>query len=123
MERYREYTLEGKSFVEIDFSGLMETDNFLDLAKKINQDISKYPKKSVYTITNIENIRWFEQSIRDIVVAYMKGNEPYVKYGAVIGLDGVSRLLVSSIIKMTGRKNMYLAFSKEQAIEWLLKQK
>ena len=123
MERYREFTQDGKTFIEIDFSGLTKTDEFIDLANTINQTIAKHPNHSVYTITNIKNIRWFDQSIRGIVSEYMKKNTPYVKYGAVIGLDGVSRLLVSSIIKITGRKNMTLAFSKEQAIEWLLKQK
>ena len=121
MERFHEYDLEGKSFVEIDFSGLSDTDHFLVLNKEINQAIAKHPLKSVYTITNVANIRWFDQSIRSIVSDYMKNNEPYVKYGAVIGLDGVSRVIVNSIIKLTGRTNMFLAFSKEQAVEWLLK--
>jgi len=43
-----------------------------------------------------------------IVSDWMERNRPYVKYGAVIGFDG--------------RKNITFTSSKEQAIEFLMKQ-
>ena len=97
-------------------------DSFNDLTQVINESIAKHPPKSVYTITNIENIKWFDPLIKDAMASYMNNNSPYIKYGAVIGLDGVNRLIVNMVIKMTARKNMYLAFSRKQAIEWLLAQ-
>ena len=121
MERVEEFEQQGKSFMYIDLSNLMTNNDFLSLTQKIEPMIAKYPEHSLYTITNIENVR-FDSKSRDLVTGYMRNNKPYVKYGAVIGLDGIKKIMVSTIVKLSGRNNMHFAFTKEQAIEWLLQQ-
>jgi len=121
MERIEEFELQGKNFMYIDFSNLMTNSDFISLTENIEPMIAKYPEHSLYTVTNIANVR-FDSKSTDLVIRYMKNNKPYVKFGAVIGLDGIKKLMVSTIVKLSGRSNMHFAFTREQAIEWLLQQ-
>ena len=119
--RAEEFTIDGKKFVYIDFSGLRKNEDFIGLVKTIEPVIAKYPEHSLYTITNIENVR-FDSSSKILVAEFMKNNKPYVKYGVVIGLDGIKKIMLRAAFKLSGRANMSFAFTKEQAIEWLLQQ-
>jgi hypothetical protein len=119
MERIEEFTVDGKNFVYIDLTDFASIDDFLVASKGIKAVIAKYPKKSLYTITNIRNMR-FDSESKTIMADYMKHNEPYVKYGVVIGVDGIKKIMALSTFKVIGRTNMGFAFSREQAIEWLL---
>ena len=121
MERVRieEFTRDGKNFMYIDLSDLKTNDDFIKVTTGIIEPaIEKYPEQSLYTITNIENIR-FDLDSKRIVAKYMAHNKPYVKCGAVIGLDGIKKILVSGVLGLSGRKNIIFAFSKEQAIDML----
>ena len=114
-----EFMLDGKSFIYIDLSGLKKNDDFNERIRLIEPIIAKYPENSLYTITNVENIRFDSQS-KEIVAQYMGRNKPFVKYGAVIGLDGIKKIMINAIFTLSGRKNMHFALTKEKAIEWLL---
>ena len=121
MERIEEFTLEGRNFMYIDFSNVMSNKEFVEHTAVVKPQIAKYPECSLYTITNIENVRLDSKSKR-IVAEYMAHNKPYVKHGAVIGLDGIKKMFAQTIMKMSGRDNMHFVFTKEQAIDLLLKQ-
>ena len=121
MERVEEFTRDGKSIIYIDFSGLRSDNDFIEIIKDVKRVVASYPERSLYTITNIENVR-FDTNTKEIVANYMEHNKPYVKYGVVVGLDGIKKILVQTVMKLSGRQNMHFAFTKEQAIEWLLKQ-
>jgi len=121
MKRIEEFSMEGKNFVYIDFSNLIKNEEFVSLSSSVESVIANYPEKSLYTITNVENVR-FDSNSKQIVANYLKNNKPYVKCGAIIGFDGIKKIMISSMLDLGGRKNMYFAFSREQAIEWLLQQ-
>jgi len=121
MERVEEFSLAGKNFVYIDFSGLCTDQAFLEVIKIAEPVIAKYPKQSVYTITNIANLR-FDSHTKEIAGTYTAHNKPYVKHGVLIGLDGIKKMMAHAVFKLSGRTNFSFAFSKEGAIEWVLKQ-
>ena len=120
MERVYEFTQDGKNFVFIDFSGLSTDKEFLGVIDLAIPVISKYPEQSVYTITNIANLR-FDSNTKSIATRYMEENKPYVRYGVLIGLDGIKKMMAKTVMKLSGRSNMHFTFTKEQAIEWLLR--
>jgi hypothetical protein len=64
----------------------------------------------------------FDSETKNIIADWMEHNKPYVKFGAIIGFDGIKKIMVNAIFKLCGRKNMVFSSSKEQAIEFLLKQ-
>jgi hypothetical protein len=120
-ERIEEFTQDGKNFMYIDFSGYRTNEEFIDLILIAEPLIANYPKMSLYTISNIDNIR-LDSKLKEIIAKYMEHNKPYVKYSALFGLDGIKKVMASSIAKMSGRENIHFAFTKEKAIEWLLEQ-
>ncbi|MCL2480588.1 MAG: hypothetical protein FWF38_02640 [Spirochaetaceae bacterium] len=117
--RIEEFVRDGKSFIYIDFSNLKTNEEFIELLKVIEPAFAKYPKHSLYTITNIENVRIDSES-KKIIAQYLEHNKPYVKCGAVIGLDGIKKIIVTTALKLSGRDNIFFAFTKEQAVELLL---
>lgn len=121
MKRIEEFTQNGKNFVYIDFSGLASDTDYLEVIKLAEPVVAKYPQNSVYTITNISNLK-FDTHTKEIAAKYMECNKPYVKYGVIIGIDGIKKMMCLAVMKLSGRKNMHFAFSRELAIEWLLQQ-
>ena len=114
-----EFILEGKSLLYVDFSRISGKDDLVKSIEVIKSIIAKYPPNSLYTITNVASFR-FDSELKKILADLTAHNKPYVKYGAIIGMDGVKKIMVSAILKITGRTNMLFAFSKQQAIELLM---
>ena len=121
MARVEEFMEGGKNFVSIDLSGLSSDEDFLKVIAVAEPVIAKYPEQTVYTITNIANLR-FDSHTKEIATRYMEHNKPYVKYGVIIGLDGIKKMMARAVMQLSGRTNMNFAFTREQGIEWLLKQ-
>ena len=120
MERIEEFTRDGKNFIYFDLSNFKSNDEFKKVIEDSGSVVSKYDENSLYTITNIEGVR-YDTTTKKIVAKWMEQNKPYVKYGVCIGVDGIKRIMLNAIFTLSGRKNMELASSKEAAIEALLK--
>ena len=119
MERIDEFTRGGRQFIYFDLSKFKSNGEFTRLTEAAKPIIAKYAEKSVYTITNIEGVS-FDSETKEIVARWTAYNKPYVKYGAVIGVDGIKKIMVNAIFKLSGRNNMVFLNSKEHAIKWLL---
>jgi hypothetical protein len=121
MKRIEEFQIHGKNIMYIDLSNFNSNEDFVRETALIEPEIAKYPEKSLYTITSIENVR-FDSNSKEVVANYMKHNKPYIKKAVVIGFDGIKKVMINMIVKMSGRTDVHFAFSKQQAIEWLLEQ-
>jgi hypothetical protein len=119
-ERIKEFTRDKKNFMYIDLSHFKTNAEFAALIEQTKPLIQKYPENSLYTITNIEGVR-YDTKTKKIVAEWTAENKPYVVHGAVIGMDGIKRIMVNAIFTLSGRKNMTSASSYEEAIEILLK--
>ena len=119
MERTEEFNVDGKSFVYLDLTGLRTSDEFMSAIEAIKKVIAKYPLNSLYTITNVDDAR-FDSETKAFLVDYMAHNKPYVKYGAVIGFNGINKMMGNYIFKTAERTNMHFAFTREKAMEWLM---
>jgi hypothetical protein len=119
--RIEEFKQNEKNFIYLDLSGFKTNDEYRKFVEAAKTHISKYAKSSLYTITNIRDVN-FDTETKRVIAEWMDFNRPYVKFGAVMGFDGIKRMIVNSIFKLSGRKNMAFVSSKEEAVEWLLKQ-
>jgi hypothetical protein len=115
-----EFIRNGKSFVYVDKSGFKTNDEYLEFVNANKWIIAKYPEKSLYTITNVEDVR-FDSTTKKIMADWVTHNTPYVRYGAMIGVDGAKKLFAKKILSMCERTNVIFSFSKEDAIEQLLR--
>ena len=119
MERIREFTHSDKNFISIDFSGIHLINGFCGIIEQVELIIKKYPKKSVYTITNINNTT-FDSKIIAIFVDYLNFNKPYVIKGAIIGIDGIKKIMATNAMELSQRSNLLFCFSEEEAVNLLL---
>lgn len=121
MERIEEFSHSGKNFIYFDFSEVRSNDEFVRLIEESKPFVTKYAEDSLYTITNIERVR-FDSKTKEMAADWAIHNKPYVKYGAVIGVDGIKKIMANAVFALSGRKNMSFASTKESAMELLLKQ-
>jgi hypothetical protein len=93
--------------------------------KAVIQDSQKYihsqPPNSVRSITTVEGMH-FNNEIREMFAVFLKGNKPFMKASAVIGINGLMRIVYSAVMKITGRDTHTFA-TMEQAKTWLVAQK
>lgn len=119
--RIEEFMRKGKNFVYYDLADFKTNDEFREFTKTAKDSIGKYAECSILTITNIKEVK-FDSEAKNIMTDWMEYNKPYVKFGAIIGFDGVKKIVFNALFKLSGRKNITFSSSKEQAIEFLLKQ-
>jgi hypothetical protein len=61
---------------------------------------------------------------RDVIHAlkeFANGNKPFVRAGAVIGIDGLKKIVYDAVMKFTGR-NLPAFDDVEEAKDWLVEQ-
>ncbi len=120
-DRIEEFSVEGRNFVYYDLSNFKQLKEYEMLIENAKLGIVKYPLHSLLSITNIANVQ-FDTSVKEAVARWMIFNKPYVKCGAAIGASGIKTMVVNAILSTSQRSNMKMLRTKDQAIEWLLKQ-
>ncbi|MBN1924600.1 MAG: hypothetical protein JW798_02085 [Prolixibacteraceae bacterium] len=113
-------THKGKTIVYLDFTNMKNRDEIMKLEKDGADYIRSQPFKSVLTLTNMENM-YFNNDIKKYFEEIVKGNAPYVKAGAVLGMSGLISIMYNAFIKITGR-NIRSFKTKEEALEYLVSQ-
>jgi len=93
----------GKTFFFMNFSDLREVDAVKALVQESANYIRSQPEKSVLTLSNITGMH-FNNEIKNVFSDFLKGNKPYIKASAVVGLGGLQRIVYNGIMKLTGRE-------------------
>jgi hypothetical protein len=86
----------------MDFSNIREVSEIKQLIDKSVEYIRSQPNSSLLTLTNIEGMH-FNSEIKNMFSDFVSGNKPHVKTGAVIGLNGLQRIVYNGLMKITGR--------------------
>lgn len=107
-----------KMILTFDFSDL-DIDEARQVCAYVKGVISRMPKESVLTLVDVTNVK-YDAAFRELSGELAEHNKPYVRAGAVVGVDGWKKLLFWATEKMTGRKNLKLFDDAEQAKDWLV---
>lgn len=89
-----------KMILSLNFANLSidEAHEVIDYSSGI---IAKMPKDSIYTLTNIKDAN-FNQELIDALKRFAQQNKPHVIAGAVIGAEGIKKVLFNTIFKFSG---------------------
>lgn len=101
------------SILYLDFSGLKDKEEIFEQIKIFGDFIKSHPHNSLSTLTNLEGMH-FNTEIYNAFASYVKENNPYVKYSAVIGMKGLIQIFYKSFVKLTGR-NVKVCETKNEA--------
>jgi len=118
MPRTQQITHKGKVIFQMDFSKLSNIEEIKSVINESVKHIRVQPKESILTLTIIEEMH-FSNEIKDLFNDFIKGNKPYVKAGAVVGLSGLQQIVYNGLMKITGRD--IRSFNNElTAKDWLV---
>ena len=120
MNRIEEFTRGGKNIIYFDFSGFTTDKEFTDFIASAKIVVKKYPPDSIYTITNVEDIK-VSANTHNIMSDWLAHNKPYVKSGTVYGADATSKIIGKTATIVSQRSNLAYVTSKEEAIDYLSK--
>lgn len=117
MERIKKHKTGKSDVLYFDLSNFRNNDEYRKLIAEAKEIISGYDAKSVYTITNITGVL-FDSETKEIAAEWMAYNEPYVVNAAIVGVDGIKKMMMQAILKLSGRTNTLLCYTKEDAYAW-----
>ncbi len=117
MPRTQQILHGGKKIFHMDFTNLTNVQDIKGVINESVKHIRSQPANSTLTLTDINGMH-FSNEIKDLFSDFIKGNKPYVKAGAVVGLNGLQQILYNGLMKITGRD--IKSFSSIQtAKDWL----
>lgn len=117
MPRTQQIVHGGKIIFHMDFTNLNSVQEIKNVINDSIKHIRNQPSGSLLTLTDISGMH-FSTEIKDLFNDFIKGNKPYVKAGAVVGLNGLQIILYNGLMKITGRD--IKSFGNHQsAKDWL----
>lgn len=109
----------GRQILFLDFSAC-NVEDFPILIKEAEKLIRVEPPNSVLTLTDVTGAR-YNLEITQALKEFVNGNKPFVKAGAVVGLDALKKVIYNGVMHFSGRH--LLAFDDiEKAKNWLVEQ-
>ena len=117
MARTQQVIHKGKMIFQMDFSNLKNVQEINGVISESINHIRTKPLASLYCLTNISGLH-FSNDIKDLFQNFVKGNKPYVKASAVVGLNGLQQIVYNGLMKITGRDIKSFS-TMDEAKEWL----
>jgi len=102
----------------LDFS-YCDPDEALAVIEEGARIIRSSPGKSVLTLTKTEGGR-FDSNVIKALKEYTKGNEPYVRAAAIVGIKGLQRIALDAV-SLFSKREFSVFGDEEQAKEYLIK--
>jgi hypothetical protein len=119
MKRVKCISHNGSQIICLDFSGC-NVEDFQPIIKEAEKLIRAEPPNSVLTLTDVTDAK-YNLETTEALIEFVKGNKPFVKAGAVVGLDTLKKVIYNSVMHFSGRN--LLAFNDiEKAKNWLLEE-
>lgn len=109
----------GVKILQIDFSGTTPSE-FIEVITHAEEIIGKESEKSLLTLTNVTDAG-HDRRVSERVKVYFAHNKPFVRAGAVVGLNELKRIIFNFLNRATGRA--LKAFDDmDDAKSWLVRQ-
>jgi hypothetical protein len=119
MQRIEFITHKGRAIMYLNFSDC-NVDEVLQLIETAKKIIRVQPLHSVLTLTNVSGTK-FNREVVEAMKEFAEGNKPFVRAGAVIGIEGLKKIVYDTITRFTER-NLPAFDEIEKAKDWLIDQ-
>jgi hypothetical protein len=119
MERVNFIAHKWRQLLFIDFSHCSEKEA-LDIMEEANAIIRSQPESSLLILTDVTGAR-YNLEVVEKLKQFTRDNTPYVRASAVVGLDGLKKVVYNAVI-MFSRRKISVFDDTEQAKDWLIHQ-
>lgn len=119
MERAKFIKHDWRQIFLLDFSGC-SVDEAIQAITEASEIIRSQPADSLLILTDVTGARYnleVVEKLKDFTIA----NKPYVKASAVIGLDGLKKIVYNAVMMFSNRK-ITVFEDIETAKAWLIEQ-
>jgi hypothetical protein len=120
MERVYFTTHNGKQVLVQDLTDSKDITENIAVFDRAEQLILTQPSKSVRLLTNVTNAHYSTEGV-DRMKRFSKNVTPHMLASATVGIDGLKRMIVKAINKLTGR-DVRVFDTVRQALDWLAAQ-
>lgn len=108
----------GVKIYHLDLSNLKTEAEIGAVLSESKTYIHAQPKSSVFSLVTVTGMH-FNNNIKDLLVNVVKSNKPFVKASAVVGVEGLLKVMFNGFMNLSGRE--VKSFSTlEQAKDWLV---
>lgn len=97
------------------------TEELQDRIESIKPVVAKEPPHSILCVCDVINGK-FNPEMTQMLKEFTKYNEPYIKMTALIGVEGLKKVIYNAVLMFNKRKNLVLKDTKQQALDWLISQ-
>lgn len=118
MKRVSFITHKQRRVLLYDFTDLHDNKASLELIKYARETAAKQRANSLFTLTDISNSN-YDKKVTAALQELAKHNKPYVIAGTAVGVTGLARIIFRSILAFSGRSNIKLFDTREEALDWL----
>jgi hypothetical protein len=119
MKRVKHIFHNGRQILFLDFS-YCNVKDFPIIIAEAGKLIREEPPNSVLTLTDVTGAK-YNLEVIEALKEFVKGNKPFVKAGAVIGLDALKKIIYNSVMHLS-RRNLLAFDDIEKARDWLAEQ-
>lgn len=119
MNRVEMISQQGRHILLIDLSQIHPEEGLavINTSQKL---IAAQPAHSLLTLTDVTQAH-YDVSLVQALKEFAKHNEPFVRAGAVVGAEGMMKIILEAVEKFSGR-NFSVFGSRAEAEAWLVRQ-
>lgn len=110
----------GTRILMVDFSHLQQTEEILREIDTARALIASQPPASLRTLTHVRGAR-YSPPVMDALKRFTAHNKPYVKAAAIVGMEGLHRVLYNAVL-LFSRRNIEIFNTLDEARDWLARQ-
>ena len=119
MQGYYTVTHNKVEIIILDLTG-GQPDEILQALRDAHHHISTLPPKSALVLSQVKDTA-YNSILSNIVKDFTASNTPYIKASAVVGADGLRKVLLQTVISLTKREIKTFP-TQEEALDWLASQ-
>jgi hypothetical protein len=117
MSRAEFIVYKGVRILELDLKGSKDINQSIATFQLAQKLAVKEPLKSLHLLTDVTDAHYTTEGVA-VMKEFSKATTPYMKASAAVGVSGMKKIIVLSLMKLAGR-DIKLFDTREEALEWL----
>ncbi len=104
-----------------DFAGFTVAADSLPYIRQAQDLVAQQPPNSLYCVVDVTGSK-FNGDVVDALKELARHNRPYVIASALVGVSGLQRIILDSVLAFTGRENLKSFPTRAAGLAWLADQ-
>lgn len=116
-----ENPVSGRQTLLMDFSGFTTAADALPFIDAAREVVSTQPARSLLGVVDVTGSK-FNTRVVEAMKEFAAHNAPFMIASGIVGVAGLQRVILDSVIAITGRSNLKAFPTRGEALSWLATQ-